>query len=197
MSENVERIYTINLGKVLLSPNNRRSKRAINMIKEFATHHMKTEQIRIDQDLSHKIWEKGIRHPPRKIRVKMNRLEDDYILISPYDENADDNIPATQTSKDTALKNTPSVSDVKDTTVIKAEPDTDSAPSESNIDVKAPKVEQETKEKQNTSPKLKETSKQTISSESKPNDKTKSKPKSNTKTDSAKQSQSSKSTDKK
>ncbi|HEX9845498.1 MAG TPA: 50S ribosomal protein L31, partial [Candidatus Nitrosotenuis sp.] len=48
MSQEVERVYTINLGKVWLSPNNQRAKRAINMIREFATHHMKTEQIKID-----------------------------------------------------------------------------------------------------------------------------------------------------
>ena len=42
--EEVERVYTINLGKVLLSPNNQRAKRAINMIREFATRHMKSEK---------------------------------------------------------------------------------------------------------------------------------------------------------
>ncbi|KKM64847.1 hypothetical protein LCGC14_1497300, partial [marine sediment metagenome] len=51
MSQELERVYTINLGKVLLSPNNRRAKRAINMIREFARHHMKTEDVRIDEDL--------------------------------------------------------------------------------------------------------------------------------------------------
>ena len=42
MSQEVERVYTVNLGKVLLSPDNQRAKRAINMVKEFAQHHMKT-----------------------------------------------------------------------------------------------------------------------------------------------------------
>ena len=52
MSQELERDYTINLGKVLLSPDNQRSKRAINMIREFARHHMKTEEIKIEEDLS-------------------------------------------------------------------------------------------------------------------------------------------------
>ena len=39
MSEESERVYTVNLGKVLLTPNNQRAKRAINMVKEFARHH--------------------------------------------------------------------------------------------------------------------------------------------------------------
>ena len=86
MSQESERVYTINLGKVWLSPNNQRAKRAINMIREFTEHHMKTGQIKIDQDLSHAIWERGIRSPPRKIRVKMAKTDDGYVMVSPYRE---------------------------------------------------------------------------------------------------------------
>ena len=86
MSQELERVYTINLGKVLLSPDNRRSKRAINMIREFARHHMKTEDVKIDEELAHQIWKRGIRHPPRKIRVRMTKTDEGFVLISPYEE---------------------------------------------------------------------------------------------------------------
>ncbi|MGQ0772278.1 MAG: 50S ribosomal protein L31e [Nitrososphaerota archaeon] len=86
MSQEAERVYTINLGKVWLSPDNQRAKRAINMIKEFARHHMKTEQIRIDQDLSQAVWKRGIRSPPRKIRVKMAKTDEGHIVVSTYEE---------------------------------------------------------------------------------------------------------------
>ena len=85
MSQDVERVYTVNLGKVLLSPDNQRAKRAINMIKEFARHHMKVEQVKLEEDVSHLIWSKGIRHPPRKIRVRMTRTDEGYILVSKYE----------------------------------------------------------------------------------------------------------------
>ena len=84
--ETVERVYTINLGKVLLSPNNQRAKRAINMIREFAIHHMKSEDIKIEEDVSHLVWARGIRHPPRKIRVKLTKDDDGTVLISKYQE---------------------------------------------------------------------------------------------------------------
>ena len=84
--ESLERVYTINLGKVWLSPNNQRAKRAINMIKEFATHHMKSENVKIEEDVSHLVWARGIRHPPRKIRVKLTKDDDGNILISKYEE---------------------------------------------------------------------------------------------------------------
>ncbi|KFM14178.1 50S ribosomal protein L31e, partial [Marine Group I thaumarchaeote SCGC AAA799-O18] len=85
MSQEAERVYTVNLGKVLLSPDNQRAKRAINMIKEFARHHMKTEEVKLEEEVSHLIWSRGIRRPPRKIRVRMTKTDEGYILISKYE----------------------------------------------------------------------------------------------------------------
>ena len=85
MSQDVERVYTVNLGKVLLSPDNQRAKRAVNMIKEFARHHMKIEQVKLEEDVSHLLWSKGIRHPPRKIRVRMTKTDEGYVLVSIYE----------------------------------------------------------------------------------------------------------------
>jgi large subunit ribosomal protein L31e len=84
-AESLERIYTINLGKVLLSPKNQRAKRAINMIREFATKHMKSENVKIEEEVSHLVWTRGIRHPPRKIRVKITK-DDGNIIVSKYQE---------------------------------------------------------------------------------------------------------------
>ena len=84
-TESLERIYTINLGKVLLSPKNQRAKRAINMIREFATKHMKSENIKIEEEVSHLVWARGIRHPPRKIRVKITK-DDGNVIVSKYQE---------------------------------------------------------------------------------------------------------------
>ena len=85
MSQNVERVYTVNLGKVLLSPDNQRAKRAVNMVKEFARHHMKIEQVKLEEDVSHLLWARGIRHPPRKIRVRMTKTDEGYVLVSIYE----------------------------------------------------------------------------------------------------------------
>jgi large subunit ribosomal protein L31e len=86
LSQELERVYTIPLGKVLLSANTHRAVRAINMIKEFARHHMKTYNVKIDEEISHIIWARGVRRPPRKIRVKMTKTEDGFILVSSYQD---------------------------------------------------------------------------------------------------------------
>jgi len=89
MSQDLERVYTINLGKVLLSQSQHRAVRAINMIKEFARHHMKVEEIKIEEELAHQVWARGVRSPPRKIRVRMSKTDEGYILVSQYDEEAE------------------------------------------------------------------------------------------------------------
>ena len=117
MSQELERVYTINLGKALLSVDTHRAPRAINMIKEFARHHMKTEEIKIEEDLAHQIWSKGVRSPPRKIRVRMSKTDEGYVLVSPYTdekeskETSDKEVKKGKSSKD-SKKDTP----VKDVT---------------------------------------------------------------------------------
>ncbi len=85
MSQELERVYTIPLGKVLLSQSQHRAVRAINMIREFARKHMKTQEIKIDEEVAHLIWSKGVRSPPRKIRVRMTKTDDGFILVSKYE----------------------------------------------------------------------------------------------------------------
>jgi large subunit ribosomal protein L31e len=86
LSQELERVYTIPLGKVLLSQSQHRSVRAINMIREFARKHMKTQEIKIDEEVAHLIWSRGVRRPPRKIRVKMTKTDEGHILVSSYEE---------------------------------------------------------------------------------------------------------------
>ena len=103
MSADLERVYTINLGKALISQSQHRAVRAINMIREFARHHMKVEEIKIEEDLAHQVWARGVRNPPRKIRVRMSKTDEGYVLVSQYDEEIE--------SKATPEKETPKVED--------------------------------------------------------------------------------------
>ncbi len=99
MSQELERVYTINLGKVLLSQSQHRAVRAINMIREFARHHMKVETIKIEEELAHQIWARGVRSPPRKVRVRMTKTDEGYILVSQYSEEESKVTPEKETKK--------------------------------------------------------------------------------------------------
>jgi large subunit ribosomal protein L31e len=84
--ENLTRVYTINLGKAWLTPVHKRTDRVVNMIREFAEKHMKSSEIKLDQDLNRQIWSRGKTNPPRKVRVKMVKDEDDVVTVSLYEE---------------------------------------------------------------------------------------------------------------
>lgn len=82
----LSRIYTINLGKAWLTPRYRRTDRVVNMIREFAEKHMKTNEVKLDQELNRHVWKKGKANPPRKLRVRMTKDEDGIVIVSPYEE---------------------------------------------------------------------------------------------------------------
>jgi large subunit ribosomal protein L31e len=82
----LSRIYTINLGKAWLTPRYRRTDRVVNMIREFAEKHMKTNEVKLDQELNRHVWKKGKANPPRRLRVRMTKDEDGIVIVSPYEE---------------------------------------------------------------------------------------------------------------
>jgi large subunit ribosomal protein L31e len=84
--ENITRVYTINLGRAWLTPQHRRTDRVVNMVREFAEKHMKSGEVKLDQDLNRQIWARGKTNPPRKVRVKMVKDEDDVVTVSLYEE---------------------------------------------------------------------------------------------------------------
>ncbi len=130
MSQELERVYTINLGKAWISVDTHRATRSINMIKEFARHHMKIEDVKIEEDLAHQIWARGAKHPPRKIRVRMTKTDEGYVLISRFDDEAESEISLEKDKKSIEEKIEPTLKE--------------SAPEE--LDVEAPKKEAPKKE---------------------------------------------------
>ena len=142
MSQEVERVYTIPLGKVLLSQSQHRAVRAINMIKEFARHHMKVEDIKIEEDLAHQVWSKGIRSPPRKIRVRMSKTDEGYVLVSPYEEGIESEVAPE--------KETPKVEDKVE------EPTKEESKVETKVEEAETKVEAEVEEPKKEAPKKEE-----------------------------------------
>ena len=91
VEDTLARIYTINFSKAWLTPKHKRTDRVINMIKEFAIKHMKSSQIKIDQELNRYIWEKGKTNPPRKVRVRIVRDDDNQVIVSLYEDILIDN----------------------------------------------------------------------------------------------------------
>jgi large subunit ribosomal protein L31e len=89
-----EKIYTIPLAKATVRPPKKRAPRAIQLIREFVTKHMKIEmkveeeeeegelpKLIISGEVNEKIWSKGIEKPPRKIRVRAAKDSDGNVTV--------------------------------------------------------------------------------------------------------------------
>ena len=87
MPEEFDRIYTVPLGRAWVYPKQRRSKRAVSILREFAMRHGKTEQIKISEEVSEKIWERGIRHPPRRIKLRLVKDKEGLVTVQTLSDN--------------------------------------------------------------------------------------------------------------
>lgn len=78
----VDRVYTVPLSRAWITARHKRTKRAVNILREFAEKHMKSSEIKIDTDLNEMLWKRGITKPPRRIKVRMEKDEDGIVTIS-------------------------------------------------------------------------------------------------------------------
>ncbi len=73
-----EQIYIIPLREVKNVPKWKRANKAINIIREYLSRHMKSSEIeiKIDKTINEKVWSKGIENPPSKIKVRAAKYSD-------------------------------------------------------------------------------------------------------------------------
>lgn len=77
-----ERIYTVPLGKAWAAPRYRRAEKAITILRKFVQRHMKPEEVVIDTTVNEAIWARGIKKPPRKIRVRLSKDEEGTVTVT-------------------------------------------------------------------------------------------------------------------
>ena len=80
--EPLTRVYVVPLGRAFEAPPYRRAKVAIRLIRDFTTRHMKASDVKIKEDVNELIWARGIRKPPRRVRLEMERDEDGLVSVS-------------------------------------------------------------------------------------------------------------------
>ena len=81
MMSEMERIYTVPLGRAWIAQKYRRAEKAMFVLKQFTERHMKPTEIIIDPSVNEAIWARGIKNPPRKIRVKMTKDGDGVVTV--------------------------------------------------------------------------------------------------------------------
>jgi large subunit ribosomal protein L31e len=82
--EELEREYIVPLRASQHQPSRRRrAGHALTTVRRFVSRHMhgEEEQVWIDPRLNEFIWERGIQHLPRQVRIKAIRFEDGLIEV--------------------------------------------------------------------------------------------------------------------
>ncbi|MDD9953077.1 MAG: 50S ribosomal protein L31e [Candidatus Woesearchaeota archaeon] len=75
----MERTYTIPLRRGFQkAPKYKRAKKAVAVLRAFIAKHMKVteDEVRIGQHLNEHLWEKGMKHPPPRVKVTTKKVDD-------------------------------------------------------------------------------------------------------------------------
>ena len=76
-----ERIYIIPLVKARRGPRNKWAKKSIRFLREYMERHFKPVSLVISQEVNEKIWERGIKKPPRKLKVRATKNIDGLVVV--------------------------------------------------------------------------------------------------------------------
>jgi len=68
-----ERVYIVPLRDAKKAPRRKRATRATRMVRAFVKKHAKTKDVTLSKKLNEKVWERGIEHPPSRIRIKVKK----------------------------------------------------------------------------------------------------------------------------
>lgn len=77
------REYRISLKRAYWAARTRRAKRAMRIIKEFVSRHMKTDlkKVKVDPAVNVVVWSKSRERPPRYIDVVVEKRQDGTVLV--------------------------------------------------------------------------------------------------------------------
>ncbi|MEA1924281.1 MAG: 50S ribosomal protein L31e [Candidatus Altiarchaeota archaeon] len=75
-----EKLYTIPLRDAFSSPRTKRTKKAVNVVRNYLRKHTKADDVKIDTSLNEFLWENGIKKPPRRVKVRV--VEEDGGIVA-------------------------------------------------------------------------------------------------------------------
>jgi len=75
--EKLERIYTVPLGKAYEYKRTNRVPRAVKILRQFVSRHMKTEldSVLVSTSVNNLLWTRSIQKPPRRVKVRVIRQD--------------------------------------------------------------------------------------------------------------------------
>lgn len=78
----IERTYNIPLRTSFRNvPEYKRAKKAVNAVKRFIEQHMKSDKIKLGNNLNKKLWQNGIKNPPHHVKVTALKEDDGLVRV--------------------------------------------------------------------------------------------------------------------
>ncbi|MFW6025957.1 MAG: 50S ribosomal protein L31e, partial [Candidatus Woesearchaeota archaeon] len=118
----MQKVYTVPLKNYFLKkPREKRAKGAINGLKKFLIKNTRREEILISKKLNEKIWENGIRNPPRKIKINVE-FGEEKVYAKLFDE-TETFLESTSESKESKNKDKKDIESKKEDSTSKKDED--------------------------------------------------------------------------
>lgn len=141
----LKREYIIPLRRnFITAPKWRRSKKAVAVLKDFITKHMKCENVIVCAELNEHIWQRGAKHPPGKVEVialKTQIGSEEKVLVNLKEHGVDSQLG--QYADSTTQKSQPQTSQTQEESVVDTQVSEKEGDSTSTEDTKT--VEKEDK----------------------------------------------------
>ena len=75
--EKLERTYNVPLRSGFVNTAKyKRAKKAVNILKEFIKKHMKTDEVKLGQNLNRELWKHGMKNPPHHVKITVTKEDD-------------------------------------------------------------------------------------------------------------------------
>ncbi len=114
----LERTYTVPLRKgYMKAPRWKRTKKAVNTLREFLIRHMKSPTVKLGKELNQKMWQHGIRNPPHHIKVTATKDEKGIVMANLFGIKTEKEEKAVTSKKPKEKTTTERQSQEKETTV--------------------------------------------------------------------------------
>jgi large subunit ribosomal protein L31e len=79
-----ERIYTVPFSKLIYGrkiPRKQRTPRAMRHLRSYLQRHLRSDNIILTAEVNEFMWTRGIQHPPKRIRIRAVKTEDDIVTV--------------------------------------------------------------------------------------------------------------------
>jgi large subunit ribosomal protein L31e len=104
----IERVYNVPLRKEFRKvPRYKKTKKAMTALRQFLAKHMKSDNIKISNDINMIVWKDGIKNPPHHIKVIAKKDDKDIVTVELFGKKEEKTAKEAPKKEEKVAKETP------------------------------------------------------------------------------------------